>query len=107
MQKYCKAYHLKDLRQFPLWQEPHQEELTEDTVVYLWDDLTVVKSPLLAGQVLWQSATPEWKAFCRETLLFAIPEDLRSVYEQDEQRQNFFNGNKEINAKRLSLEEGK
>ena len=88
MRKYCKAYHVKDLRQFPAWDKATQgdEELTEDTVVYLWDDFTVVKSPVLAEQgVLWQDATPEWKAFCKETLQFEIPEDLRYAYEQEEQ----------------------
>ncbi|HEU5374019.1 MAG TPA: hypothetical protein VFV38_01125 [Ktedonobacteraceae bacterium] len=91
MRKYCKAYHLKDLRQFPSWNAHWQkeEELTEDTVVYLWDDFTVVKSPVLAEQgVLWKDVTPEWKAFCRETLHFEIPADLRYAYEQDAQEQS-------------------
>lgn len=86
MHKYCKAYHLKDLRQFPAWgaQNQEDEELTDETIVYLWDDFTVVKSPVLANQgVLWQSVTPEWEAFCHETLHFEIPEDLRYAYEQE------------------------
>ncbi len=88
MRKYCKAYHLKDLRQFPSWGMHQQEsdDLEDDAVVYLWDDFTVVKSPVLADQgVLWQSVTPEWEAFCKETLGFEIPEDLRYAYAQEEQ----------------------
>lgn len=90
MQKYCKAYHLKDLRQFSSWGEQSQEEggLEEDTVVYLWDDFTVVKSPVMADQgILWKNVTPEWEVFCKETLRFEIPEDLRYAYEQTNEEQ--------------------
>lgn len=87
MHKYCKAYHIQDLRQFPFWNEHHEEdesELDEETVVYLWDDFTVVKSPVMADQgILWKRVTPEWEAFCKETLNFAIPEDLRYAYEHE------------------------
>lgn len=91
MRKYCKAYHLKDLRQFPSWNEQQKEEkmeLAEDTVVYLWDDFTVVKSPVMADQgILWERVTPEWKTFCQETLRFEIPEDLLYAYEQTAEKQ--------------------
>jgi hypothetical protein len=80
MQKYCKAYHLKDLRQFSAWIE-HHAELADDTIVYLWDDFTVVKSPVLAEQqMLWTDVTPEWQTFCKETLQFEIPADLQFAY---------------------------
>lgn len=89
MHKYCRAYHLKDLRRFPSWKEQQEEEeLTDDTVVYLWDDFTVVKSPVMADQgVLWQDVTPEWETFCREILQFEIPEDLRYAYQQEPEKQ--------------------
>jgi hypothetical protein len=88
MHNYCKAYHLRDLRQFPSWETRQQEDedLTDDTIVYLWDDFTAVKSPVLPEQgVLWQAVTPEWEVFCKETLNFEIPEDLRYAYVQEEQ----------------------
>lgn len=88
MRKYCKAYQLKNLRLFPFWHEQHEaeEELVDDTIVYLWDDFTVVKNPVSDEQgVLWKSITPEWKAFCQETLHFDIPEILYLVYEQQDQ----------------------
>lgn len=81
MHTYCKAYYLRDVRQFPSWKEFHEEgegELSEDTVVYLWDDFTVVKSPVVADAgILWKNITPEWERFCADTLGFEIPEDLR------------------------------
>ncbi len=45
MRKYCKAYHVKDLRGFHNWTEKREEErevLADEEVVYLLDDFTVV-----------------------------------------------------------------
>ena len=90
MKKYCKAYYLKDLRQFPEWSEKAEEgeatELTDETVVYLWDDFTVVKSPVIPDKgLLFDDVTPRWQDFCKTTLQFEIPEDLRYAYQQDEE----------------------
>jgi len=90
MRKYCKAYHLRDLRQFSNWtekREENEEELTDDDVVYLWDDFTVVRSPVIPDKgLIFDEVTPEWQAFCKETLNFEIPEDLRYAYEQTEEQ---------------------
>lgn len=88
MRKYCKAYHLKDLRQFSGWNEKREEgelELIDDAIVYLWDDFTVVKSPIIPDKgLLYDAVTPDWQHFCTTTLKFEIPEDLRYAYEQQE-----------------------
>ncbi|WP_201391873.1 hypothetical protein [Ktedonobacter sp. SOSP1-52] len=88
--KYCRAYHLKDLRAFRDWAEKHDEneaELSGDNIVYLWDDLTVVKSPVIPDKgLIFDAVTPEWQDFCTTTLNFEIPEDLRYAYEQAESR---------------------
>ena len=86
MRKYCKAYYLRDLRQFAGWTEKREESepvLSDEDVVYLWDDFTVVTSPVIPGKgLVFDSVTPEWKDFCAGTLRFEIPEDLRYAYEQ-------------------------
>ncbi|HEY7415377.1 MAG TPA: hypothetical protein VH593_09305 [Ktedonobacteraceae bacterium] len=86
MRKYCKAYHVNDLRQFAGWtekQEENEQKLADDDVVYLWDDFTVVRSPVLPDKgLLFDEITPAWRAFCKETLQFEIPEDLRYAYEE-------------------------
>ena len=86
MRKYCKAYHLKDLRRFAHWTERHEEneqELSEDDVVYLWDDFIVVISPVIPNKgLLFDEITPEWQVFCKETLQFEVPEDLRPASEE-------------------------
>jgi hypothetical protein len=92
MRKYCKAYHLKDLRQFGSWTEKRDEseaELSDEDVVYLWDDFTVVRSPVIPDKgLIFDDITPEWQAFCKGTLNFEIPEDLRYAYEQTEKQKS-------------------
>ena len=90
MRKYCKAYKLSDLRHFTNWVEKHEEnepELSDDDICYLWDDFTVVKSPVQPGGVLFDTVTPEWQDFCKTTLKFEIPEDLRYAYEQTQEQE--------------------
>ncbi len=86
MRKYCKAYSLRELRQFQNWKEKQTErgtELADDLIVYLWDDFTVVESPILNQRNLFDNVTSEWQEFCRNTLKFAIPEDLQYVYQEE------------------------
>lgn len=89
MHKYCKAYYLKDLRQSSAWTEKHDEqepELSDDDVVYLWDDFTVVRSPIIPDKgLIFTEITPEWRNFCEHVLMFTIPEDLRYAYTSPEQ----------------------
>jgi hypothetical protein len=90
IRKYCKAYYLKDLRQFGDWTEKREEsesELSDESVVYLWDDFVVVRSPVLPGGVIFDQVTPQWQEFCQTTLGFEIPEDLRYAYEKVEEKE--------------------
>jgi hypothetical protein len=87
MRKYCKAYKLKDLRQFSGWRAASgatEQELEDEDICYLWDDYTVVKSPVQSGGVLFEDITPAWRDFCQTVLKFEIPEDLRYAYEQEQ-----------------------
>jgi hypothetical protein len=88
MRKYCKAYLLRDLRRFSAWtakDEMSEEKLSDNDVVYLWDDLTVSKSPFIADKdLMFDAATPEWQNFCLTALQFQIPEDLLYAYDQQE-----------------------
>lgn len=89
LRKYCKAYYLKDLRQFSNWSEKREEneqDLTDEDVVYLWDDFTVVRSPVIPDKgLIFDEVSEEWQHFCKTTLAFEIPEDLRYAYEQNEE----------------------
>jgi len=88
LRKYCKAYYLKDLRQFSAWtekREADEPELTDKDVIYLWDDFTVVRSPVIPDKgLIFDTITSEWQGFCTTRLQFTIPEDLRYAYEEQE-----------------------
>lgn len=96
MKIYCKAYYLRDLRRFQSWNEiswANQADLSDETVVYLWDDLRVVRSPILADQdVLVDKVTPLWREFCLTTLGFEVPADLRYASSTIDARSNEFSG---------------
>ncbi|HEU5380643.1 MAG TPA: hypothetical protein VFV38_34905 [Ktedonobacteraceae bacterium] len=96
MKRYCKAYLLKDLRQFSHWREiaeEGEETLADETIVYLWDDLSVVRTPVLPEQQnLCSQITPQWRTFCNETLHFDIPEDARFLHEGKREAYNIQEG---------------
>jgi hypothetical protein len=90
MKKYCKAYELAQLRQFPGWSagaQPEDKELTNETLVFLTDEFDVIISPVGRdkNKLLFSEDTPEWREFCTETLEFQIPEDLAFAYAEPEQ----------------------
>ena len=89
--KYCKAYHLRDLRRFPVWAESKinwkengdggsgsdsEDALTDDSIVYLHQDLTVTKSMWHNENVIFNQVTPQWEEFCTQVLTFKVPDDL-------------------------------
>lgn len=80
MRRYCRAYLLRELREFPGWQDVPGEDgapLGDDTVVYLWDDLSVVTTPVIPeGPVLREAGGDDWERFCTQTLRFETPEEL-------------------------------
>lgn len=87
MNKYCKAYRLSDLRKFPDWTDRAQsaeEEMADDSLVYLTDELTVLVSPIGEPELLLTEVTPEWQEFCTSVLGFKIPDDLAFTYTDSE-----------------------
>lgn len=88
MRKYSKAYYLKDLRAYDGWQEKDREdkdELTDDSIVYVQDNFTVVKDVFDEEDYIFDAVDDSWKAFCKNELKFEIPEDLRYAYEDQEE----------------------
>jgi hypothetical protein len=90
MGKYCKAYLLKQLRQFSQWTErlenvrkDKQEvdgkevevarELTDDDFLYLQENYVVTDGIFLDENIIFDNVTAEWKEFCHQTLGFEIP----------------------------------
>jgi hypothetical protein len=89
--KYCKAYPLKQLRQFSQWHEKTENtktetkdvddqevevnrELTDDDFLYLQENYVVTDGIFKDENIIFDDVTPEWKDFCHNTLEFQIPE---------------------------------
>ncbi len=78
--RYCKAYKVGTVMQFPAWKAtatPAPADLDPERICFLWEDFALSLDPLVERRLpLLESATDEWKAFCRETLGFKVPSDL-------------------------------
>lgn len=84
-QKYCKAYYLKDLREYPQWPATLPPAETDPTgavdeqqqIVYLHQDYTVTKSVWPGEGLLFSDVVPEWVRFCESELRFSTPGNLQ------------------------------
>jgi hypothetical protein len=88
MGRYCKAYLVKSLREFDGWTEnaanaqpaDDAEEgapprtITENDFLYLQENYVVTDGIFIDENVIFDSVTPEWIAFCQKTLEFEVPE---------------------------------
>jgi hypothetical protein len=101
MGRYCKAYHARSFRAFNNWTENRDQlrktkqtedgkevevprELTDDDVLYLQENFTVTDGIFLDKNIVFDAVTPEWQAFCTETLSFELPEDVRNEMDSKE-----------------------
>jgi hypothetical protein len=83
--KYCRAYPLQKLRQFPGWTEKAENsrritrevngeivhevrKLTDDDYVYLQTNHTVTDGIFVDENVIFDDVTPEWIEFCQKVL---------------------------------------
>ena len=90
MGKYCKAYLLKQFRQFDGWKENTDnikkdtqevdgetveviQKLTDDDVLYLQENYFVTDGIYKDENVIFENVTDEWKEFCNQVLEFEIP----------------------------------
>lgn len=85
MGKYCKAYEIQRLAEFPGWAEKAnsrgtqvsadgeiaKEQATSD-FYYLQENFTVTDGIFLDEEVVFDDVTPEWIEFCRDTLKFEV-----------------------------------
>lgn len=83
--KYCRAYPLSQLRQFPGWSEKAENarrlmkeingekvevprELTDEDYVYLHTNFTVTDGIFIDENIIFSDVTPEWIEFCCNVL---------------------------------------
>lgn len=85
--KYCKAFHLNDLRKYPRWSDNQINgneknngdagaPFADDGVVFLHQDFTVTRSAWHNEDVIFSAVDPAWEDFCLHSLNFKVPDDL-------------------------------
>ncbi len=76
MPTYMKAYRLGDVQRYPGFGASlvTSRALAPDSIVYVREDFVVVSGCFGAEPVLFESAAPEWRRFCREELDFEVPD---------------------------------
>jgi uncharacterized protein len=89
--KYCKAYHLRDLRAFSGWVEeridwkvtnqseqvlPDHGKFADDMVVFIHQDFTVTETMWHNENVIFNQISESWRDFCQQVLCFRVPTDL-------------------------------
>ncbi len=91
MSKYCKAYHLGDMRKYRKWKENTQnarkekleidgkevEEprtLTDESIVYLQENYVVTDDVYKEENILFDDVTPKWEKYCITKLEFEVPD---------------------------------
>ncbi len=82
--RYCKAYALATLANFPRWKSLAGEaDLGAADVAYLWPDFSVTLSPFPWNPVfLVPKSNPEWELFCRNELGFSLPPGIQNAKNQ-------------------------
>ena len=80
MSKYCKAYSVEQLRQYPSWSEAiaplvvtADQESKGVSYYYLHDDYTATAGIFRDQKVAFDRVTEEWKGFCANVLDFNPP----------------------------------
>jgi hypothetical protein len=91
MGRYCKAYYVRQLREFPGWSpnlenlppetevvdgnevEQARTELRDDDILYLQENYAVTGGIFLDENVVFDGGTAEWEEFCRGALGFELP----------------------------------
>jgi ankyrin repeat protein len=88
--RYCRAYVLKELREFAGWDEngpgprganegavkveDRRQGLSDADVVFLHQDLSVTASMWYGANVIFDQVTPAWAEFTSKRLKFSVPQ---------------------------------
>jgi hypothetical protein len=75
--KYCRAVHLRALREF--LNGPENENLDEHTIVFVHQDLMVTRSMFHGEEVIPIEASSKWRSYCHQVLKFEIPSDFELI----------------------------
>jgi hypothetical protein len=104
MGKYCKAYHVKDFRNFPDWKEDvksllpakkfeggkevvtERSSLADGDILYLQENYVVTDGIFKDDHVVFERVTDEWKRYCADVLDFRLPDHLSTGAAETQER---------------------
>jgi aspartyl/asparaginyl beta-hydroxylase (cupin superfamily) len=72
---YCKAYPVKQLRQYPQWQKVEtNQQISDDKILYIQENYIVTEGIFQDENIIFDDVTLEWQEFCQQILKFQIPQ---------------------------------
>jgi hypothetical protein len=79
--KYSRAYHLKDLQQFPGWPKDaagsaEEKETADDRIVFMHQDFSVTETIWPDKDLVFDQVTDSWREFCTHVLGFKVLSDF-------------------------------
>ena len=87
MGRYCKAYLVEQFRQYSNWSERSEEgekgtkegeespgKTADAKYLFLHESLVVTDGVFIDENIVFNSITPEWEEFCRNQLIFQVPD---------------------------------
>lgn len=107
MGRYCKAYPVERLQAFDGWAENQQREPEKDArpesgngvsgdgasghdakpaehdYLFLQENFTVTRGIFLDEDIVFDSVTPQWIDFCKNTLNFELPADVAEAGDEE------------------------
>lgn len=108
MGRYCKAYPIQRLREFPGWSEKSENTrkekkevdgqevevprvLGDDSFLYLQENYTVTDGIYIDENIIFDDVSEEWKKFCDEKLKFEIPVyepiEIKTSHDESQEKQ--------------------
>lgn len=71
--KYCKAYPVEHLAQYPGWNPQNLEHALVPDVVFLHENLVVTTGIYPEENIVFSTSEASWRDFCEQTLDFKVP----------------------------------
>jgi uncharacterized protein len=95
--RYCMACYLRDLRQYPAWEERRinwkykaendndvgEENFLDDKIVFIHQDFSVTESIWHNENIIFNNVDSAWERFCTDFLKFKVPNDIDLIGPND------------------------
>jgi hypothetical protein len=70
--RYCKAFLMKDFKNFSEWRLADLAGLEDNSLLYLHENYKVTKGIYQDEGIVFNEDTPQWREFCSQQLNFTL-----------------------------------